>query len=109
MTDIVVVFVTVGNSEDAARIGRAVVEERLAACANIIPQIRSLYWWKGEICDEQETLLIMKTPSSMFPTLKQRVRELHTYELPEIIAMPVSEGLPEYLDWVAGSTGKNDA
>ncbi len=104
MTDILVVFVTAGSEREASTIGRAVVEERLAACANIIPRIRSIYRWKGEVHDELEFLLIMKTQASLFASLQKRVRELHSYEVPEIIAFPVTSGLPEYLDWVVDST-----
>lgn len=105
MTDVSVIFVTVGNAEEASKIGQALVEEKLVACVNILPRIRSIYWWKGAICDEEECLLIMKTRSSLFPQLKDRIRELHSYEVPEIIAFPVAQGLPEYLDWVVESTG----
>jgi len=107
MREVSVVFVTVGNAEDASKIGRALVEEKLIACANIIPRIHSIYWWKGEICDDQECLLIMKTQSSLFPLLKSRIRQLHSYEVPEIIAFPIAQGLPEYLDWVVENTGIN--
>ena len=105
MKEVSVVFVTVGNAEDASKIGRALVEEKLVACANIIPRIQSIYWWKGEICDDQECLLIMKTQSSLFPLLQSRIRQLHSYEVPEIIAFPIAQGLQEYLDWVVESTG----
>jgi periplasmic divalent cation tolerance protein len=108
MIDVSVVFVTVSNEEEASKIGRALVEEKLIACANIVSRIRSIYWWKGEICDDQECLLIMKTQSSLFPLLQNRIRQLHGYEVPEIIAFPVAQGLPEYLQWVVQST-KADA
>ncbi|MDY0040438.1 MAG: divalent-cation tolerance protein CutA [Desulforhabdus sp.] len=104
MANILVVFVTVGDGDEAFRIGRSLVEEKLVACVNMIPQIRSIYWWKGEVCDDQEVLLVMKTPSYMFDSLQSRIRELHSYELPEIIALPVDRGLPEYLDWVVENT-----
>lgn len=108
MTEISVVFVTVGNVEEASKIGRALVEEKLIACVNIIPQIHSIYWWKGKICDDQECLLIMKTRSSLFPSLKDRIRRLHSYEVPEIIAFPIAQGLPDYLNWVVENTGIKD-
>lgn len=104
MTDIYVVFATVGNEEEASRIGRTLVEEKLIACVNIVSQIHSIYWWKGEICDDQECLMVMKTPSSRFPLLRDRIRSLHSYEVPEIIAFPIAQGLPEYLDWVVENT-----
>jgi periplasmic divalent cation tolerance protein len=106
MTDVLVVFVTVGNGDEAAAIARTLVEEKLVACVNMIPQIRSLYWWKGEVCDDQEVLLIMKTPRGMFAALQQRIRQLHSYEVPEIIALSVEQGLPEYLQWVLRSTSR---
>jgi periplasmic divalent cation tolerance protein len=111
MSEISVVMITAGNAEEAAKIGRTLVEERLAACANIVPGVRSIYRWKGQICDEQELLIIAKTRTSLFPALEKRVKELHSYEVPEIISFPVARGLPQYLEWVrqeAGS-GKREA
>jgi periplasmic divalent cation tolerance protein len=104
MTDVSIVFVTAAGEDEAAAIGRALVEEKLAACANIVPRIRSIYRWKGEIYDEQEVLMVMKTRSSLFPALKDRVRQLHGYEVPEIISFPVTAGLEEYLAWVGAET-----
>jgi periplasmic divalent cation tolerance protein len=106
MTDVSVVLVTVGNMEAASSIGRTLVEERLVACVNIIPRIHSIYWWKGEICTDEEVLLVMKTRSSLFPDLRTRVRELHSYEVPEIVAFPLEQGLPEYLKWVVEETSR---
>jgi periplasmic divalent cation tolerance protein len=97
-------MVTVGNSQEALSIARTLVEEHLVACVNLISRIRSIYRWKGEICDDEEQLLIMKTPSHLFPALQSRIRELHSYEVPEIISFSISEGLPEYLNWVIEST-----
>jgi periplasmic divalent cation tolerance protein len=105
MTDVLIVFVTVGHMDEALKIGRTLVEERQVACANIVPQIHSVYRWKGEVCNNQECLVIMKTESSLFPSLQGRIRQLHSYEVPEIIAFPVTRGLPEYLEWVVQNTG----
>ena len=105
MSEISVVLVTAGNEEEAAKIGRTLVEERLGACANIVPRIRSIYRWKGEIYDEQEVLIIIKTRTSLFPALEKRVKELHSYEVPEIISFPIARGLPQYLEWVQQETG----
>jgi len=105
--DVLMVFVTAGNAEEASMIGQTLVEEKLIACVNIIPRIRSIYWWKGEICKEEEHLLLMKTRSSLFPSLKDRVRELHSYEVPEITAIPIAHGLPEYLEWVVENTRRS--
>jgi len=104
MADVLVVFVTVGDGDEALTIGRTLVEEKLVACVNMVPQIRSIYWWKEEVCDEQEVLLVLKTSASRFDSLQSRIRELHSYEVPEIIALPVERGLPEYLDWVIENT-----
>ena len=103
MAEVLVVFVTVGNEEEALTIGRTLVEEKLVACVNLVPQIRSIYWWKGEVCDDQELLLVMKTTASMFDSLQSRIRELHSYEVPEIVALSVAKGLPDYLKWVVES------
>lgn len=105
MERLVVVVVTVPDEEQGARIGRLLVEERLAACVNVMGGIRSIYRWKGEICDEGETLLWVKTRFDLLPRLQDRLRQVHPYEVPEVIAMDISQGLPEYLSWVARETG----
>ncbi len=104
MSETSIVFVTAGGEEEAARIGRTLVEERLAACAQIVPSIRSIYRWKGKICDEREFLIIFKTATSKYESLQQRVKELHSYEVPEIVSFPVARGLPRYLNWVLEET-----
>ncbi|MHC1726550.1 MAG: divalent-cation tolerance protein CutA [Syntrophobacteraceae bacterium] len=104
MSEVSIVFVTAGSEEEAVKIGQTLVEEKLAACANILPGIRSIYRWKGKTCDEQEVLIIIKTRNSLFPALQSRVRQLHSYEVPEIITFPVAQGLPEYLSWVIAET-----
>jgi periplasmic divalent cation tolerance protein len=104
MKDVSVVFVTVGREDEAREISRTLVGEKLVACVNMISGVRSLYWWKGEICDDQEWLLIMKTRTVLVPALRDRIRALHSYEVPEIIAFPIEQGLPEYLDWVLENT-----
>jgi periplasmic divalent cation tolerance protein len=105
MSKVSIVLVTAGTPDEATVIGRTLVEERLVACVSIVPRIRSIYWWKGEICDEEEYLLVMKTQSDLFPAVQARVRQMHSYEVPEIIAFQVGEGLPEYLKWVLENTG----
>ncbi len=104
MSEISIVLVTAGSAEEAAAIGRTLIEERLAACANIVPRIRSIYRWKGKIYDEQELLIIIKTRTSLFEAVQKRVKELHSYEVPEIISFPVALGLPQYLEWVQAET-----
>jgi periplasmic divalent cation tolerance protein len=95
-----VVYVTAGNEAEALRIGRAVVEERLAACANAIPGMRSLYWWEGRVQEANETVLILKSTEAMLEKLTRRVRELHSYELPCVVALPIAGGNPAYLEWI---------
>lgn len=104
MSDFVVVFVTCGSEDEALKIGRALVEERLAACANIISPLRSIYRWEGKICDEKESLLVIKTRQPLFEDLSRRVKTLHSYSVPEIIALPITEGSAAYLDWIAENT-----
>ncbi|MCX7946273.1 MAG: divalent-cation tolerance protein CutA [Hydrogenophilus sp.] len=97
---VVVVLITAPDQLVAAEIARTLVAEGLAACCNIVPQIRSLYRWQGELCDEPETLLLIKTTPALLPTLTDRARAIHPYTLPEIIALPVLGGSEEYLSWV---------
>lgn len=96
-----VVFITVPSEAEAARIGRALVEERLAACANIAGEIRSIYRWQGAIEDEPEFLMILKTSQTSLDALIARANELHSYDVPEVIALPIHRGHPPYLDWIA--------
>ena len=84
----------------AERIARALVEEGLATCVNILPPMQSIYRWKGKIETASEQLLVIKSPVASFPAIRDRVRSLHPYELPEIIAVPIADGLPEYLAWL---------
>ena len=95
-----VIFVTVGSEDEAEKIAEGLVEERLAACVSIVPKIRSIYTWKGKVEREEELLLIIKTKEELFERVRDRVKELHSYEVPEIIAIPVTNGLKEYLDWI---------
>lgn len=100
---VIVVFSTFPSEDTAADIARALVSEGLAACANLVPPVRSIYRWQGELCDERETLAILKTTRERFDALKDRLVALHPYEVPEVIAMPVEAGHAPYLAWVAGS------
>lgn len=102
----IVVFITSSSEEEAARIAGALVSEKLAACVNIIRNIRSIYAWQGKVCDDAEVLMIVKTQKSLFSRLKDRVKGLHSYNVPEIIAMPIVDGSEDYLKWVRESTGK---
>lgn len=100
MTDKIVVFSTCGSEEEAVRVARALVEAQLAACVNILPQIRSIYRWQGAIEDGAEWLLIIKTKRELFPALTAKLRAVHSYEVPEAIALSVVDGLPDYLAWI---------
>ena len=81
-------------------IGRNLVDEGLAACANIVEGVRSIYKWKGVVCDDRECLMVVKTTAANFDAVERRVRELHSYEVPEVIALPILKGSRPYLDWV---------
>jgi periplasmic divalent cation tolerance protein len=98
-TEIVVVYVTCPEN-DAARIARSIVERKLAACVNIVPTVRSIYRWQGVIEDQPESLLIMKTAQSRFDALRAGVIEVHPYEVPEVVALPIVAGHSPYLGWV---------
>ena len=101
MTDAIVVLVTTPSAEVAASIARALVEERLAACGNVLPGVRSIYRWEGKVQEEGEVLLLLKTQRKRFAELRDRVLALHPYEVPEVIALPVEAGSDAYLDWIA--------
>ncbi|MGD0958030.1 MAG: divalent-cation tolerance protein CutA [Candidatus Acidiferrales bacterium] len=104
MTDKIVVLVTCGSAREAKRIARALVGQRLAACANILRvPLESVYRWKGKVESARELLLIIKTSRQRFPALRKEVQRLHSYDVPEIIALPVASGAPGYLAWIAES------
>ncbi len=104
MTDALVVLVTTPSPERAAEIARALVEERLAACGNVVPGLRSIYRWEGKVQDDAEALLVLKTTRARFEALRDRVLALHPYEVPEVIALPVEAGSARYLAWISGET-----
>jgi len=93
-------YITCPDVDEARRIGRALVLERIAACVNIVPKMESFYWWEGKIENDQESVLIAKIPESSRNTLLERVLELHPYDTPCILFIPVTGGNPEYLDWL---------
>jgi periplasmic divalent cation tolerance protein len=106
MTDKIVVLVTCGSAKEARKIARAMVEQRLAACANILySPVQSVYRWKGSAESAKEFLLIIKTTKARFPKLRAEVKRLHTYDVPEIIALPVATGATDYLAWISESVG----
>lgn len=102
--DCCVVITTCPDADSAEKIARALVERRLAACVNILPGVRSIFTWKGACESGEEQLLIIKTVSTTYPALERAVLEMHPYELPEIIAVPLSAGLPGYLTWIQQNT-----
>jgi periplasmic divalent cation tolerance protein len=103
MDDYIIVMVTAPEKE-APSLARTLVEERLVACVNLVPGLRSLYWWQGKMEDEPEVLCIMKTRGALFDALRDRVRELHSYTVPEIIALPIIRGNEPYLEWIRENT-----
>jgi len=105
MTDKIVVFSTASSAEEAEKIARGLVNERLAACVNVVPAVRSIYRWQGNIEDSQEVLLIIKSSRERFDALRTLLEKLHSYEVPEVIAMPVVDGARNYLNWMDGELG----
>jgi periplasmic divalent cation tolerance protein len=104
MSDHVVVLVTAPSADVAAALGRAIVEEELAACVNVVPGLRSIYRWQGKICDDAEVLCVFKTRTALVERLRERVVALHPYEVAEVIALPIVAGSAAYLRWVDDST-----
>ncbi len=102
--DICVVLMTAPSADVAARVGRTLVEERLAACVNVVPGVRSIYAWQGAICDEGEVLCIIKTRRALFDALRDRIVGLHPYEVPEIVAIDPERVSAPYASWVIDST-----
>ncbi|HKF30334.1 MAG TPA: divalent-cation tolerance protein CutA [Candidatus Binataceae bacterium] len=104
VNNVVVVLVTCANEEQGASIARSLVGERLAACVNLVSGIRSIYRWRDKLEDDRETLLLVKTRTQLLARVERRVRELHTYEVPEIVAVRLYGGSKPYLDWLLEST-----
>ena len=105
MNEHCIIYITAGSKEEADKLSRGLVEEKLAFCVNTIPGIQSTYQWKGKIHVDDEILLIVKTRQDRYETLEQWVKQNHSYDVPEIISLPIQKGLPQYLqaidDWVA--------
>jgi periplasmic divalent cation tolerance protein len=101
---IILVYITVKDKNQAHAIGKALVREKYAACANIIDRIHSLYFWEGSLCDGSEAALIIKTRKSLLDRVIKRVKELHTYSVPCIVALPIAGGNPDFLKWVRKET-----
>jgi periplasmic divalent cation tolerance protein len=98
------VYITAADLDEAKRLASALVAERLAACANILPGMQSCYWWEGAVQHEQEVVLIAKTRAARLDALIARVRALHSYSCPCVVALPITEGDPDYLAWIAAET-----
>ena len=103
MTDKVVVLVTCASAKEAAKIGKSLVEKRLAACVNISSPVRSFYRWEGKIKDDKEYLLFIKTGRELFAKLRGEVERLHSYHVPEVICLAIVDGAPNYLNWITES------
>lgn len=104
MSEYAVVFITASSLEEAQKISRTLVEERLFACANIISPIQSIFHWQGKLCDEKEVLIIAKTKTGLFKEVVKRVKNLHSYQVPEVLFLPVLQGSQDYLQWVDQET-----
>ena len=103
MTDKIIVLTNTGSQEEARKIASALVERKLAACVNIIPGVESTYWWRGKIETAPEWTLLIKTVRINFQAVRNAIRELHSYDLPECIALVIDDGSPEYLNWIGES------
>ena len=100
----IVVLMTAASGEEATRLAEALVHQKLAACVQILPEMQSVYVWKGEVQREREVLVIAKSTRANFEKLERRVREMHSYETPEVIALPIVAGSDRYLDWLFSSS-----
>ena len=104
MMDFRLLYVTVGKIEEARRIGQTLVESRLAACANIVPAIESIYHWQGAVVQDKEVLLVLKTRAELVDAVIAKVKELHSYTCPCVVALPILGGNPAYLEWLGQET-----
>jgi len=104
MTDAVVILVTAGSEAEAELIAKALVEEQLAACVNILSPIRSVYRWEGKVSDDREWLLLIKTRAERFAAIEDKVKALHSYQVPEVIALPIVAGAEGYMRWLCAGT-----
>ncbi len=100
------VYITAGGRDEALAIGRALVGERLAACANVFDGVTSVYWWQGAVEEDSEAVLIVKTRAELVERLVERVKALHSYDCPCVVALPIEAGNPDYLAWIGAETGE---
>jgi len=98
--DKIIVFITTGSEEEAHRIAESLVKGKKAACVNIVPRVDSLFWWEGKLDSARESLLLVKTKASLFPEVVELVKRTHSYEVPEIIALPIVAGSEDYVKWL---------
>ena len=103
MSKIIFAYIVCKNKSEAKKIGKILLQERLAACVNIFDKMNSMYWWKGKIEEANETVLIAKTTPKLFPKLSKKVKSVHSYEVPCILQIPITDGNKEYVDWLAGN------
>jgi periplasmic divalent cation tolerance protein len=108
MTDKIVVLVTVGGMREGKRIARRLLDKQLIACANLVPLVRSVYRWQGKVKEDRECLMLLKSSRELFAKLQHEVQTLHSYSVPEIIALPIIEGSPNYLNWIAESVAHRE-
>ncbi len=104
MAEELIVLITVSSNDEAEKVGATLVKEHLAACVNIMPGIRSIFFWEGKVQDEQELILLCKSTQQLLDKLISRVKELHSYTVPEILALPIIGGSADYLSWVRDTT-----
>jgi periplasmic divalent cation tolerance protein len=104
----IVVFCTVPDPGKGAEIARHLVDEKLCACVNIVPGLRSIYWWKGAVCDDPEALMVIKSRAERFEALRRRIVSLHPYETAEVVALPIVAGHAPYLAWIDAAVTRED-
>ena len=104
MNEFIVIFCTIKEKKEAEKIAKEIVQKKLAACVNIIEGLTSIYEWEGSVCTESECQMIIKSKHVLYNELKESILSLHSYEVPEIISLPVSEGLESYLNWIQQNT-----
>lgn len=98
------IYITTGDEAEARKIGEALVRDRLVACANVLPPIRSFYWWEGEVQDDTEAVLVAKSTADRVDGIVERVKALHSYTVPCVVALPIDAGNPAFLDWIGEET-----
>ncbi len=106
MTDKVIVLSTCGNATEAEKLARHLIDNRLAACVNVVPGLLSYYRWQGQVENDTELLLLIKTARGLVDEIRSVLDKLHSYELPELVVVPIVDGSPEYLDWLEGEVGR---